>query len=132
MRKSTEAKRRQYAELEAREKELQKQLEEVHRKMDVLFDPGLKRNRPQNGESKIGYYQEMMRIFKANPETVFSARNVFEKLEEKFGKESVDLANVKASLFYASKRKNDLDRVGRGQYKLLKRGMAETDTGQEK
>jgi hypothetical protein len=131
MRKSTEAKRRQYVELEAREKKLQKQLDEVHRKMDELFDPGLKRGKSRNGELKIGYYQEIMRIFKENPEAVFSARNVSEKLEEKFGKELVDLANVKASLFYASRRKSDLERVGRGQYKLFKKAEVTEHSEQE-
>jgi hypothetical protein len=92
----------------------------IDAKLDSLFGFSSKNvyHSLDSNTDDFNYYEEIVQIFKMSPLCIFSIRDVFFMLKEKYGEKSVKPENVKTSLYYASKRKNDLDWIARGKYRL--------------
>ena len=111
MDKTTKNKFKQIKILLEKQKEIERQIEE-------LLNPEIKLEDPRKAPRlRINNLEEIMKVFEARPDETFRVDDIQRLLEEMEGL-ILKMENIKSSVAYADKKRGLLERVGRGLYKL--------------
>ena len=111
MDKSTKNKFKQIKILLEKQKEIERQIEE-------LLSPEIKMDDHKKGSKlRINNIEEVMKVFTAKPDEALRVEDI-QRLIKKMEGINLKLENIKSSVSYAEKKRGLLERVGRGLYKL--------------